>query len=83
MLLTREEFFARLEEEAESAYRKHGNEPWSRHEFYGILLEEVEELWDGIKHNLDEDYVMDELVQVAYVCLRYAETGNKHTQKEL
>ena len=28
------------------AYRTHGRLPWGRHEFYGILKEEIDELWD-------------------------------------
>ena len=59
------------------AYLKHGREPWSRHEFYAILLEEVEELWDAIKRDLPQEDVLKELTQVAAMCFRYAETGDR------
>lgn len=61
--------------ELHSAYAKHGKEPWSRHEFYAILLEEVEELWDDIKADRPLPMVLKELIQVAAMCQRYAETG--------
>lgn len=61
--------------ELDRAYAKHGNEPWSRHEFYAILLEEVEELWDDIKADRPLPMVLKELIQVAAMCQRYAETG--------
>lgn len=60
--------------ELDRAYAKHGRERWSRHEFYAILLEEVEELWDAIKGDEPMDRVESELVQVAAMCFRYFET---------
>lgn len=64
-----------IDAELDRAYAKHGKEPWSRHEFYAILLEEVEELWDDIKADSPLHVVLKELVQVAAMCQRYAETG--------
>lgn len=75
---SRHELLNTIVAEVERAYAKHGREPWSRHEFYGVLLEEVEETWEAIKADDAQDVVLAELVQVAAVCLRYAETGDRH-----
>lgn len=75
-LIVREAFMLMVKDELDQAYTKHGAEPWSRHEFYAILLEEVDELWDDIKSDEDLDLVLSELVQVAAMCIRYAETGD-------
>lgn len=72
----RREFVAQISAELDHAYKKHGNAPWSRHEFYAILLEEVEEMWSDIKTDQPTDVVLGELVQVAAMCLRYWETGD-------
>ncbi len=60
------------------AYDKHGREPWGRHEFYAILKEEVDELWDAIKGDEPIEHVLDEAAQIACVCLRYMETGDRY-----
>lgn len=70
--------YERVRDELGRAYRKHGREPWGRHEFYAILLEEVEELWDAIKSDEPQERVVSELVQVAAMCFRYAETGDRY-----
>lgn len=75
---TRNYFFGLLEKEIDSAYEKHGTELWARHEFYGILKEEVDELWYAIKTNASPERLTEELVQVAAMCLRYYETGNRN-----
>ncbi len=72
----RAEFYGLMERELQLAYAKHGSRPWSRHEFYAVLLEEVEELWDAIKTDAPSPNVRAELVQVAAMCLRYYETSN-------
>jgi NTP pyrophosphatase (non-canonical NTP hydrolase) len=71
----RRRFFQMIEKELDRAYEKHSAEPWSRHEFYAILLEEVDELWDDIKSDQPLSVALKELVQVAAMCFRYAETG--------
>ena len=71
---TRPEVFAAIERELERAYRKHGREPWGRHEFYAILLEEVEEAWDDIKADAPQYQLEKEIIQVAAMCFRYLET---------
>jgi len=65
-------------EALEHAYRKHGYEKWGRHEFYAILKEEVDELWDTIKNDEPLENVHKEAVQVAAVVLRFMETGERY-----
>ena len=67
-----------IEQELESAYAKHGREQWGRHEFYAILKEEVDELWDAIKADEPQDRVRDEAIQIAAMVLRYLETGDRY-----
>lgn len=64
-----------IEIQLDSAYEKHGSELWTRHEFYGVLKEEVDELWDVIKQDGPSEDLYSELIQVALVCIRYANTG--------
>ena len=71
-------FFSKVLNELDSAYRKHGSDQWGRHEFYAILKEEVDELWDAIKTDIPQDEVIKELIQVVCVCLRYYETGDRY-----
>jgi hypothetical protein len=75
---TREQFLARIEVELHHAYAKHGHDQWGRHEFYGVLLEEMDELWDAIKEDRPQVDVIAEMVQVAAVCFRYFETGDRY-----
>ena len=64
--------------ELRHAFAKHGREPWGRHEFYGILREELDELWDAIKSDAPTEDVLRELFQVAAVCRRYYVTGDRY-----
>jgi len=75
MTYNRETLYARIGVELDRAYLKHGTERWSRHEFYAILLEEVEELWDAIKRDLPQEYVEQEMTQVAAMVFRFFETS--------
>ena len=50
----------------------------SAHEGYCIMLEEVDELWDAIKADEPQERVIAELVQVAAMCARYFETGDRY-----
>jgi NTP pyrophosphatase (non-canonical NTP hydrolase) len=70
--------YAQIRAELERAYTKHGREPWGRHEFYGILLEEVDELWDAIKGDEPMERVHAEAIQVAAMVFRYIETGDRY-----
>lgn len=74
----RSNIYNAIDAELASAYSKHGNASWGRHEFYGILLEEVDELWDEIKGDKNLDYVAKEAIQVAAMVIRYLETGDKY-----
>jgi hypothetical protein len=56
------------------AYKKHGRAPWSRHEFYGVILEEFEEMWDDIKADAPDEKLDKEIIQVAAMCIRFLET---------
>lgn len=76
------QFLGDMADELDRAYAKHGCAPWSRHEMYAILLEEVDELWDAVKANEPDARVYAELVQVAAMCLRYAETHPPHAEPE-
>lgn len=75
--IARKYFLGAIAAELDRAYEKHGEEPWSRHEFYAILKEEVDELWDAIKHDGDTQSVLREAIQVAAMVLRYCETGDR------
>jgi NTP pyrophosphatase (non-canonical NTP hydrolase) len=79
----RQELMRNIVDELERAYKKHGRDQWGRHEFYAILKEEVDELWDAIKKDATADVVFDELVQVAAMCFRYFETGDRYREPEL
>lgn len=71
----RVDFFINVSNQVDHALARHGSTPWGRHEFYGILKEEVDELWEAIKTDQPVLKLYDELLHVAAVCARYAETG--------
>jgi NTP pyrophosphatase (non-canonical NTP hydrolase) len=64
--------------ELERAYAKHGTLPWGRHEFFALMREEVDELWDAIRHDHTSTDVIDEAIQVAAMVFRYLETGDRY-----
>jgi NTP pyrophosphatase (non-canonical NTP hydrolase) len=74
----RQQFFNAMANELDFAYAKHGRGLWGRHEFHSILMEEFEEVWDEIKENGPTEKLLKEVVQVAAMCLRYAETGDRY-----
>jgi NTP pyrophosphatase (non-canonical NTP hydrolase) len=76
-MITRQEVFDAMAAELDHAYAKHGKELWGRHEFHSILMEEFEEVWDVIKKDGDTQDMVEEIVQVAAMCLRYLETGDR------
>jgi NTP pyrophosphatase (non-canonical NTP hydrolase) len=65
-------------DELARAYQKHGDAPWGRHEFYAILLEEVDELWDAIKNDEPLARVHAEAIQVAAMVIRFIDTGERY-----
>jgi N-acetylglucosamine kinase-like BadF-type ATPase len=68
--------------ELERAYAKHGKAQWGRHEFYAILKEEVDELWDAIKDDAPHKKVEVEAIQIAAMVFRYLETGDRYAPKQ-
>lgn len=76
----RADFMARIVSEADRAYRKHGDLQWGRHEFYGVIKEEFDEMWDDIKSDAPQEQLEKELIQVAAVCLRYYETRDRYRE---
>ena len=78
--MERQEFYDRVVAELEKAYAKHGKEPWGRHEFYAIVLEEMDEVWDDIKADAPKEHLIMEILQVCCVCLRFLETGDKYSK---
>lgn len=71
----RMDFLAEIGKELDRAYQKHGSEPWSRHEFYAVILEEFDELWEAIKADESDERIKAELIQVAAMCFRFWETS--------
>lgn len=74
----RQQFLSLITAELDRAYAKHGKALWGRHEFYGILMEEVRELEAEIFKDAQREPLVEEMVQVAAMCLRYFETGNRY-----
>lgn len=71
-------FWDAMKGEIEHAYKKHGRGLWGRHEFWGVLMEEVDEVWEAIKNDDPTEALLHEVVQVAAMCLRYAETADRY-----
>lgn len=78
---TRAQILDDIDAELARAYTKHGAPQWGRHEFYGILLEEVEETWDAIKRDEPMERLYEEAIQVAAMVVRFFETGERHGHK--
>lgn len=76
----RARFVSEITREVDRAYRKHGDAQWGRHEFYGVIKEEFDELWDAIKDDEPQERVYEELIQVAAMCLRYYETRDRYRE---
>jgi hypothetical protein len=73
-------YAAQLLAEASRAERKHGR--WAdAHHGYGVLLEEVDELWDAIKAD-DLAHARLEAVQVGAMALRFLKES-EHWEKRL
>ena len=70
----------KIRRELDRAYGKHGRDQWGRHEFYAILKEEVDELWDAIKADKPQEDVRDEAIQIAAMVFRYLETGDRYRE---
>ena len=77
-ILDRNRILTAIQEELEHAYNKHREKRWGRYEFYAILKEEVDEVWDAIKNNESFNKLVLEIIQVATMCIRYLETGDRY-----
>ena len=77
-MTSREIIISMISNELDRAYAKHGSDQWGRHEFYAVLKEEIDELWDAIKLDMSMEEVKAEAIQVAAVVVRYLETGDRH-----
>jgi len=79
--MDRERLIEMICEELDEAYDLHGNEKWGRHEFFGIITEEFEEMkaeiFKGGHTPFDKDRLQKEIIQVAAMCMRYLETGDR------
>lgn len=74
MISVTKKFLDDVRQEAATAVVEHG-EFNSLHEAYGVLLEEVDELWEEVrKKRKDRDpaRIRAELVQIAAVCVKAA-----------
>lgn len=74
----RADIMLHIASELDRGYKKHGKEQWGRHEFYAILKEEVDELWDDIKSDAPMSNIETEAIQVAAMIFRYLETGDRY-----
>jgi len=63
------------------AYEKHGKKLWGRHEFFGILQEEFDEVWDEIKADAPQANLKKEILQIIAVCYRYLNTGDRYRER--
>jgi len=84
--MTRQEVITAIESEVDRAYHKHGRDPWGRHEFYGVIMEEIVEMQDEIFKGgtipFDRNKMIEEIISVAAMCLRYLETGDRYLDAE-
>ena len=62
--------FDEVNRELERATSKFGSFA-SAHEGYAVLLEEVDELWDDVKHNRSRLEMRGEAIQIAAMALRF------------
>ena len=81
--MTREEFVSAVLNEVDRAYQKHGRYQWGRHEFYGVIAEEFREMeseiFKGGSVPFNPEAFVKGIVQVAAMCLRYVETGDRYS----
>jgi hypothetical protein len=75
---TRADIQNAIERELERAYSMHGRDRWGRHEWYAITLEELDEAWDAIRADAPSAELQAEIVQIAAMCYRYLETGDRY-----
>ena len=67
--MTQLEIYHEVITEAKKSFRKYGHFN-STHEVYGVLKEEVDEFFDAVKANLQKEHHIQELIQIAGICIR-------------
>jgi len=80
--MKRELIIQEIARELERAYTKHGRDQWGRHEWYAITKEELDEAWDAVKADAPQAELCAEIIQVAAMCIRYLETGDRYREPE-
>lgn len=72
-------YLEQVAKEIERATKKYGpfNSP---HEGYGIILEELDEMWDEIKAN-DIERAREEAIQVAAMAIRFLMDSEKWPER--
>lgn len=65
-------FLAELAEEYRRARTLHNHTFQTGHEAHSVILEELEEVWEEIKHPTDYLHLRKELVQTAAMCMAAA-----------
>jgi hypothetical protein len=76
--IERRDIVQMIYDELSRAYEKHGAPKWGRHEFFAVLKEEVDELWDAIKRDLPTIELLPEAIQIAAMVIRWLETGDRY-----
>ncbi len=81
--MTRDQAIVEIRTEADAAQGRFGDFA-SMHEAYGVLAEEVDELFDAVKLRQTDmsraQQIEREAIQVAAVCLRIAEQARRVTR---
>lgn len=60
-----------IDAELDRAKSKHTRNFSSTHEGYAVLAEEVDELWDEVKKNGNQERLREEAIQVAAMAIRF------------
>jgi NTP pyrophosphatase (non-canonical NTP hydrolase) len=60
-----------IDAELDRAKSKHTRNFNSTHEGYAVLAEEVDELWDEVKKNGNQERLREEAIQVAAMAIRF------------
>ena len=66
-----ESVITEIDEELDRAKTIHTRNFYSTHEGYAVLAEEVDELWDEVKKNGNQERLRAEAIQVAAMAIRF------------
>ena len=73
--MDRKDIFYNITQDIDHILRRpYGVAPWSKHEFYGILLESVDTLWEMLKNKAPDSMIEAQAIHVAAVIASYLET---------